>query len=265
MSGRIGSSLPLAGFPSSGLPASHVDRLSDDDLSELNRLLSWKCFTTDAAGRRFGMPARIDKRNVPQQIPDYRTPLLQAEFSLEDKHVLEIGCFEGVHTVGLAMLARQVTAVDSRIENVVKTMVRTGFYGFPVQVFRCDIEDSQDRSRLPRVDIVHHIGVLYHLKDPVSHLLSLGDLARVGVMLDTHIAKPEEASLSYVASGRKIPYKHYREGGLADPFAGMYDHAKWLTVDTIRSLLGEAGFGKVRIAEERNERNGPRVLLFAAR
>jgi tRNA (mo5U34)-methyltransferase len=243
----------------------YVDILSDSELDELNRILPWMCFTADVHGRRFGNPARADKRNLPQEVPDYRTPMLDQEFSLADKHVLEIGCFEGVHTTGLAMASRKVTAVDSRVENVVKAMVRTGFFGVTASIFKCDIENEQDWARLPQVDIVHHVGVLYHLRDPVAHLLKLGALARVGLMLDTHIALPEETVGSYTVGGRCFAYKHYREGGYGDPFSGMSDHAKWLTLDTVRALLGEVGFGRVRVAEERSERNGQRVLLFARR
>jgi tRNA (mo5U34)-methyltransferase len=37
---------------------------------------------------------------------------------LSNKDVLEIGCFEGIHTIGLCNYSRRVYAVDSRIENV---------------------------------------------------------------------------------------------------------------------------------------------------
>lgn len=262
---KVPNAVPLKGFQPAKAPAGFVDLLTDGELEELNSLLPWKCFTADASGRRFGWPASASKRNVPQEIPDYRTPMLDAEFSLRGKHVLEVGCFEGVHTTGLATLGATVTAIDSRMENVVKTMVRTGFHGYPVKVFKCDVEKSEDFARLPEADIVHHIGVLYHLKDPVSHLLAMGRLAKVGVMLDTHIARPEEATRSYRAAGREFSYKHYREGGYENVFAGMYDHAKWLTLNTIRLLLTEIGFGRIRVIEERDERNGPRVLLIAAR
>jgi SAM-dependent methyltransferase len=255
---------PFSGFPA-GVHAPHLESLSDGELRELNRLLPWKCFIVEGKGRRFGAPARLDKRNLPQEVPDARTPLLDQEFHLADKHVLEIGCFEGVHTAGLAKIARRVTAVDSRVENVVKTMVRIGFLGATASVFKCDIEDPVDRMRLPEADVVHHIGVLYHLKDPVAHLLDLGRVARTGLLLDTHVARPAEATQSYDVGRRTISYKHYREGGYADPFSGMHEHAKWLTIDTIRLLLAEVGLIKFRVAEQRDERNGPRVLIFAAR
>jgi 2-polyprenyl-3-methyl-5-hydroxy-6-metoxy-1,4-benzoquinol methylase len=256
---------PLAGFDTNRVATPHVDNLSDEDLTTLNRMLEWRCFTVDAKGRRFGRRAWEGKREVPQAVPDPRIAQMNDRFGLEGKAVLEVGCFEGVHTVGLALLGAHVVAVDSRIENVVKSSVRAQFFGQPATIFKCDLEQAADWLLLPQVDLLHHVGVLYHLKDPVTHLLKLGALVRDGIMLDTHFSAPEDARDSYVVDGRSVPYMRFREGGRADAFSGMYDHAKWLTLDTIRELLGEAGFGSVEIVEERPERNGSRVLLFAAR
>ena len=82
-------------------------------------------------------------------------------------------------------------------------------------------------------------------------------------MLDTHYCLPEEATHSYVISGKKYPYKKYLEFGTKEAFSGMYDHSKWLLLDDIKGCLIKAGFEKVDIIEKRSERNGPRVLLFA--
>lgn len=51
----IARKLPLAGY-APGLK-SHLDELSDEILQDLNNLLDWNSFITDAKGRRFGMVA----------------------------------------------------------------------------------------------------------------------------------------------------------------------------------------------------------------
>ena len=256
---------PFDGFTENCVSTPYVDFLSDDELRDLNKLLRWSCFTADIKGRRFGRRAWPGKREVPQSIPDPRIVELNKRFDLSDKHVLEVGCFEGVHTIGLGMFARQVTAVDSRIENVVKTLVRCGFFGSAPQVFKCDLENAEDMARLPEVDVLHHVGVLYHLVDPVSHLLELGRVVRTGLMLDTHFSPEDQAQRSYSVGGREFKYRYSDEGGKAEVFSGMGDHAKWLLLDDIVRLLEEAGFQKIEIAEQRNERNGSRALLFARR
>jgi hypothetical protein len=163
------------------------------------------------------------------------------------------------------MFARQVTAVDARIENVVKTLVRCGFFDCRATVFKCDLDRREDEARLPQVDVVHHVGVFYHLVDPVSHLLGLGRSVRTGLMLDTHFALDDQAGRSYTVNGREFRYRHAGEGGKGEVFSGMGDHAKWLLLPDIRSLLHQAGFSDIEVVEQRQEPNGARVLLFARR
>lgn len=255
--------VPFKGHTSHCTPIKFVDPLSDADLAALNGLLDWKAFVTDSHGRRFGNAAWPGKRCEPQAVPDPRIVMLHERFDLSDKHVLEVGCFEGIHTAGISALARRVSAVDSRVENVVKTVVRCAFFGRYPTVFQCDLEARPLNYELLAADVLHHVGVLYHLRDPVGHLLDLKNFVRLGVMLDTHYADESEAVETYESSGRQFRYKRYQEFGHADPFSGMYDHSKWLLLDDIVALLQEAGFGRVEIAEQRAERNGPRVLLFA--
>lgn len=199
------AAFPLTGLGGPDLPTRHVDPLSDAELEELNRLLPWRCFTIDGRGRRFGNPTREGKRDKPQEVPDRRIVEMDRRFGLADAHVLEIGCFEGVHTLGLCRYARRVTAVDSRIENVVKTIVRCALFGASPTVFRCNVEERPLDLEALRADFVHHVGVLYHLADPVRHLRDLGQLARRGLMLDTHYCEDEEAKESYEVDGRSFP------------------------------------------------------------
>jgi len=257
--------LPASGYAPADFSTPRLAALSDVDLDRLNSILPWQCFTTDDAGRRFGHRAWKGKREEPQPIPDRRIELLHTRYDLSDKSVLEIGCFEGVHTAALCARAARVMAVDSRVENVIKTLVRCHYYGHAPDVRQCNVESSNELASLGDVDIVHHVGVLYHLVDPVAHLHSLAALTRVGMMLDTHVARPAEATSKYELGGRHYAYRKLEESGVSDAFSGMYDHAKWLTCDAMVSLLRELGFASVNVHEERDERNGLRILLFAQR
>jgi len=256
---------PSASYPEYRHEIPFVDLLSDEDLAELNSLLRWHAFVVDRHGRPFGGVAWQGKRDHPQMIPDRRIVLMQERFGLANKHVLEVGCFEGIHTVGIEKFAARVTAVDGRIENVLKTIVRASLYGCYPTVFKCDVEKVPADPALLHADVLHHVGVLYHLKDPVRHLLDIGRYIRTGVMLDTHYATEDDAKSFYEVDGRKFRYKYYREFGHKDVFSGLHPHSKWLPLDTIVTLLQETGFDRVDIVETRQERNGPRVLLFAAR
>lgn len=260
---RALAALPLSGYSRSEAGIRFVDLLSDGDLERLNAMLDWNAFTVDRHGRRFGGIAWSGKRVEAQEVPDRRIALMNSRCSLANKHVLEVGCFEGVHTVALAQSAKSVTAIDARIENVVKTIVRCAMYGLHPTVFRFDLEQKYDEYERLAADYCHHVGVLYHLKDPISHLVALGNVIREGLMLDTHYCLDGDANLSYDANGRTYQYMRYREFGTKEVFSGMYDHAKWLRLDDIVGTLKQTGFSEVEILEKRAERNGPRVLLLA--
>lgn len=256
--------VPSSGFAPGG-PSPPLDALPDDDLGLLNTLLPWHAFVADGQGRRFGDVAWAGKRVEPQAIPDRRIMMLDERFGLAGKRVLEIGCFEGIHTIGLCRAGAEVTAVDGRIENVAKTLVRAAMFDCWPRAYVQDIERTPTDAALLGADICHHVGVLYHLRDPVGHLLDLGRYVGEGVMLDTHVARPEQVDASYEAGGRTWRYYRYGEYGRADPFSGMYDHAKWLPLDELEALLALAGYPRIEVAERRDERNGLRVLIFARR
>lgn len=262
---RFRSNFPLKGYQEHPNVIKFVDFLTDADLLVLNDILPWSCFTVDLNGRRFGNAAWANKRSEPEVIPDRRVLLLNDRFGLSDKHVLEIGCFEGIHTIGLLRFGKKVTAVDARIENVVKTIVRCALFGCHPEVFKCNLEERPLPIALLSADLAYHVGVLYHLRDPVQHLLDLGSFVRNGLLLDTHYALDHEAKKAYEVNGTVYHYKHYREPGRWEVFAGVYEHAKWLRLEDIVELLTTAGFGKVDVVETRKERNGMRALLVAER
>ena len=242
-----------------------LEQMPDEELRRLNEMLPWSAFVVDSTGRRFGRAHSGEKRNAPQEIPDRRILLLDQKLPLKDRRVLEIGCFEGIHTVALAQRANVVVAVDSRIDNVVKTVVRCAMFDLRPQVLCWDVEVEPPPRAALECDVLHHVGVLYHLADPWAHLQRVCNLTRELIMLDTHVSPPDaqlRECQTVVGPRRFFPYK---EGGRSDPFSGMQDHAKWLPQDDLIDLLRTFGFSNVEVAERRDERNGPRVLIFAQR
>ncbi len=241
-----------------------IDSLSDDELERLNALLPWAAYTIDKNGRRFGQAYSTNKRNTPQEIPDRRIVELHRRFNLRGKHVLEAGCFEGIHTTALAQLGANVTAFDGRIENVIKTLVRCWAFSKTADIFFWDLETTAPISRNLNCDILHHVGVLYHLTDPVGHLQKMLPCVGEAVMLDTHIA-PDQQLLRETANNFEYRYFRYMESGRDAPFAGLGSHAKWIALEDLIRLLKTSGFSFVDVAEHREERNGPRVLIYASR
>jgi hypothetical protein len=241
-----------------------VDLISDVELSNLNKLLPWACFTLDSRDRIVGRPFSDVKRNTPQAIPDPRIVQLNELIPLYGRSILEMGCFEGVHTIGLCHFGANVTAVDARIEHVVKTQTRCALYGYHPNVYCIDLE-SRSLEEFPEFDVLHHVGVLYHLTDPVGHLQSVLPSIRDTVLIDTHIARPNEVSHEYKSCGKNYKIRLYKEGGREEPFSGMGDHSKWLLHEDLIDILAQAGFNNFKKQESENQRNGLRLRIVAQR
>lgn len=245
---------------------SRLDELDDADLVVLNNLLPWSAYVVDGKGRRFGRPHSPRKRWLPQELPDARIVELDRRVSLADKTVLEVGRFEGIHTVALAQRARSVTAVDGRVENVVKTMVRCGVFGVAASVRVWDVERDPPPTLDLSWDVLHHVGVLYHLVDPVGHLRRLLPHVRHSIMLDITVAPPEKIDAEDEVAGRRYRYYTYPEGSRQDPFSGMYQNAKWLLEEDVLAVLKDCGFAHADVAHCEVERYGPRIrVLYAKR
>lgn len=244
------------------LPIKHIDTMSNEDLNALNNLLPWASYVKDSKGRWFGKPYSSKKRFSPEQIPDPRIMELNRRYPLQNLKILEVGCFEGNHTVGLSYFSSNVMAIDSRIEHVVKTIIRTAMYGYRPDVFQLDLEQPFSNNMNLTFDVLHHVGVLYHLSNPVKHLNEILPHCTI-LMLDTHIAIENDALDTFVFDEIPYQFKSYREAGRLAPFAGMKDHAKWLLEKDLVKILENNGFTHIEITQRRNERNVPRILLYA--
>jgi SAM-dependent methyltransferase len=242
-----------------------LNGLSDRQLSELNGLLPWGAMTVDAGGRVLGSAWSSIKRNRQSPLIDQRLKNFDAHYPIAGKRVLEVGCFEGIHTIGNLALGASVTAVDSRIENILKTLTRLWAYGLAADVRVWDLEQPDVPAGIPADwDMLHHVGVLYHQTNPAESLAQLVDRTREAILLDTHVAQDAEtATGSYEALGRTFRYEHQVETSIS-PFAGMKDHAKWLLTEDLEWICTERGFRIIR-SEVRQERNGARAMIWAVR
>lgn len=236
---------------------------SDADLREINELLEWHAGAPLPDGRILGFLERTPgKRAAPGIIPDARIRLLNKLAPLKQKKVLEVGCFEGIHTVGLCGFDCDLTAIDVRPQNVIKTLTRLSWHGFSARVFQYDAEAIE--PSFPQFDIVFHIGVLYHLVRPIQHLQSLFHVGEL-LFLDTHVKAEGPEVKSFEVDGRTYRGQACDEGGWRNPFSGKHSQAVWLTEESLMNALTHAGFAQTRLLQRRDERNGLRVLLLAAR
>jgi hypothetical protein len=240
--------------------------LDDDTLEALNGLLPWAAMTGDGAGRVIGAAWNPNKRTKVAPLIDRRIADFDAAWPMADRHVLEVGCFEGIHTIGCLAVGARVTAVDVRMENILKTLARVWAYGLQADVRVWDLETGEPPTSVPaRWDMLHHVGVLYHLTNPAEHLALALDRTDAALMLDTHVAEDEAgATGAYEALGRSFRYSRWEEHAIS-PFAGVRDHAKWLSIEDLEWICRSRGFTDVEVRQIRNESNGKRVLIWAFR
>lgn len=255
---------PLEIFQERRLNIKFIDTMEDSELQLLNRLLPWSSYVLDSNGRIFGKAHSKKKRNEPEIIPDPRIIELHHRFDLTDKHILELGCFEGNHTIALSQYARSVSAIDARIESVVKTITRTAMFGYRPEVFSLNLEETIQNTSQISCDVLHHVGVLYHLSNPMEHLNTFLPHCEY-LMLDTHVAACDDELETDICDEVTYRFKYYKEAGRAAPFAGMANHAKWLPEEDLINILRSHGFTYIDVAQRRQERNGPRILIYASK
>lgn len=180
--------------------------------------------------------------------------------------VLEVGSCEGQHTVLLAAFCREVVALEVRPRNVVGALIRQFLWGSR-NVHNLVMDARELDPALGPFDLVFHVGVLYHLSDPVEHLHAVAPLGRT-LLLDTHYATDDlrrmpEASIAH--QGRTWRTRVFREGGWQDAFSGVEDTSQWLYREDLLELLRTIGFTEIEVLRDEVERNGPRIGLLARR
>jgi len=237
-------------------PDAPLRRMDAKQLKSVNQLVPWKTYSLDHLGRRVGRQSSFLKRADAQVIHDERINNLNSIVELKGATVTEFGCLEGFHTIQLAELQGQVTGVDARIENLVKTHLRSLVYGHSVKTILIDLDDmSQLQSEKVKsaicCDVLVHIGVLYHLTNPIKHLELVLPTVRRAILLDTHHSNT--SNQIYV-----------REFGRHDIYSGMSDSSLWLSKDEILQILRANSF-EIRSLTFREETNGPRLSLVAIR
>jgi len=239
----------------------------DADLNRFNELLPWGAMTAAPNGRVVGRAWSPKKRNVLNSICDARITAFNARLPLAGRHVLEAGCFEGIHTIACAVLGARVTGFDGRMENILKTMARVWAYQQSCELFLWNIEKEPSPELPKEWDVLMHVGVLYHLLNPVEHLSFMLPRTRDGLLLDTHVTFDDaDANQRMTVDGIEYRYaEHDERHSATSPFAGLGDHAKWLHLDDLLGLIRRRGFPIVEVVSDRSERNGRRVTIHAFR
>ncbi|MFZ5523880.1 MAG: class I SAM-dependent methyltransferase [Pseudomonadota bacterium] len=91
-------------------------------------------------------------------------------FPLKGKNVIEFGPFDGYQTSGLCSLGANVTAIEARADNVIKTQAALVAAGNKAKIV---IDDFHNSAKYGRFDLVFAHGVYYHSVAPFVFLQNL--------------------------------------------------------------------------------------------
>ncbi len=155
--------------------------------------------------------------------------------SLEHRLVLDVGCGNGYHCWRmLGAGAKTVVGIDPMLLNVMQFQLVKKLYGVaPIYVLPVGIEDLP--YGMKAFDTVFSMGVLYHRRSPMDHLMELRDCLRPGgeLVLETLVI----------------------DGGLGqvllpeDRYARMRNVWFLPSCDTLISWLKRCGFKNIRLVD----------------
>jgi tRNA (mo5U34)-methyltransferase len=165
---------------------------------------------------------------------DWKWQRLQNHISpLQHRLVLDVGCGNGYHCWRmLGAGAKMVIGIDPTLVNVMQFQLIKKLYGdAPVYVLPLGIEQLPKEMKI--FDTVFSMGVLYHRRSPIDHLLELRDALKSGgeLVLETLVI----------------------EGELGQVLLPEHRYAKMRNVwflpscATLESWLKRCGFSKIRI------------------
>lgn len=199
--------------------------------------------------------------------------VLGGDFKLEDdprvgqffahfpdaREILELGCLEGGHSVGLAggENVRRVLAVDARAKNIERAeLVKRIFQRQNLLFVEGDVE-RMNLSALGKFDAVFCSGLLYHLREPwrlVEQCAAIAD----GIFIWTHYTTAADETREGWSG------QEHLEGGVGEPRSGLDPTSFWLTRESLLRLT-TAYFPKLEILAETSAHEFGSVITIAAK
>jgi tRNA (mo5U34)-methyltransferase len=205
------------------------DVLDEDRIlleKQLKGLHPWRKGPYDLFGIKINTEWRSDWKW--ERLRDHIAPL-------KHRLVLDVGCGNGYHCWRmLGADAKMVVGIDPMILNVLQFQVIRKLYGAsPVYVLPIGIEDLP--YGLKAFDTVFSMGVLYHRRSPIDHLMELRDCLQPGgeLVLETLIIDGRLGEV-LVPEGR---------------YAKMRNVWFLPTCDTLMSWMKRCGFKNIRLVD----------------
>jgi len=110
--------------------------------------------------------------------------------------VADLGCLEGGFALALARRGASVIGIEARALNMDKCRLIKEHFGVPgLEFIQGDVKELT-ADRYGYFDAVMALGILYHLDRPVEWLRQLGSVTKDVLIVETHYAPADDASLA---------------------------------------------------------------------
>jgi hypothetical protein len=189
---------------------------------------------------------------------------LDSLFPIRGKRVIEFGPLDGYQTLGLAHLGADVTSIEARAENVMKTRAALDATGMPGSVHMDDFHNV-DATRYGRFDLAFAHGVYYHSIVPflfLHNLISLSDSIFVGGYCATDDL-PKDPWRELIHEGKAYRSKPYLEA-TDHHTAGINHLGYFFDTDSLMRFFRDRGFRVQLISERYSKETAGRYLQFLA-
>jgi SAM-dependent methyltransferase len=182
-------------------------------------------------------------------------------YAPQPRTILELGSLEGAHSFILAQRpgVQRVVALEGREANLRKArFVQELLEIRNVEFLEANLEHAE-LARFGKFDAVFCCGLLYHLPEPWRLLEQLPAIAPVLFIWTQYAAEEEARDIGHGLRG-----KIHIEGGADEPLSGMSSTATWLTLSSLRDLLGTIGYKRVDVIhDDPAHPNGSAVTIGA--
>ena len=187
--------------------------------------------------------------------------LLNEIVQIKGKSVIEFGPFDGYQTAALCSLGADVTAIEARAENAIKTQAGLAAAGLSARIIN---DDFHNANKYGRFDLAFAHGVYYHSVAPfvfLQNLVSLSDNILVGGFCATdELPTNEWDTLTH--RGETYRVKQYHEG--TDFTAGINSIGYFFHGDDLMMFFSNQEFKITVISDEQPMVTAGRYLRFLA-
>lgn len=240
--------------------------LSDKELRRRLAAQPWTSHNIALTDRITTMPGRPDFMETDTRL---KALLRVLEFCyrgrLANMRVADLGCLEGGFALALAQRGMNVVGIEARAENLAKARLLKQHFDLPNLEFVQDDVKNFTRDNFGDFDVVLALGILYHLDQPAAWLRQIAGATRSVLIVDSHYAPDDEASLALIDEriaqlsaleriedgaatyeGRWF-FEYGEDAEREDQLWASYSNRKsfWLTKDSLLRAVSSAGFDLV--------------------